>query len=132
LAANQSWTNNGSNATPINVTGTVTTGGNVLTFAGAGGFNVLQPITGGTVNKTGLGALNLYAANTNTALTITGGAVHVTPPNAATNPLGTGTVTLTNSTLGFNSSFPLAPVGLTAASFNRDSIAAVSESAQTF
>lgn len=129
LAANQTWTNNGNVATPINIGGAVTATGQTLTVTGTGGVNLFQSVTGGTIAKTGTGTLGLYRNNTNTALSLSGGGtIDVVPDGAAVNPLGTGTVTLGGGTMNFQSQISMSPIALTAASFNHDTIVAVGDS----
>jgi autotransporter-associated beta strand protein len=127
LATDQVWTNSGGSSTTLQIGGTISTGGSNLTLTGVGNFNILQPITGGgTLTKSGTGVTTLYQANTNSALTVSAGTLVVTP-NGSANPLGTGLVTLGGGTLAFRQSIAMTPVSLTAASFNQDVIASVSE-----
>jgi autotransporter-associated beta strand protein len=130
LAANQTWTNS-TVATQVTFNGAIATGGSNLTFAGAGSFSVQSAITGGgTITKTGTGLLNLFQTNTNTAFNISGGTVSVNLLSAvATNPLGTGTVTMAaGTTLSFRNTISLTPITFTAGSFNQDVIASATDS----
>ncbi len=87
LQAPQTWTNNSSN--PLTISGSVTSGGNSLTIAGAGNTTLSGNLSGsGDLAMSGPGTLTLTGSNASSGLSASGGAVLLA---------GTGSLTTGNS-----------------------------------
>ncbi len=111
-------------ATPVLTTGAVTlTANGGLNLPTGMVYALPNAITGAfAFTKGGAGQLNLTKANSFTALTMNAGVIAVVPETAATNPIGTGPITLNGGTLSFRGTVPINPITLTAGSFNQDVI----------
>lgn len=117
-------------AAPVLNTGAVSmTANGGLSLPGGMVYTPPAAVTGAFgFTKSGTGQIVLTKANTFSSYTQTAGVTGIVPEGAGVNPLGTGTVTLGGGTMSFRGP-AVTPIGLTAASFNQDVIAAVAEQA---